>query len=346
MKDQVLLNTCLKLELITTILHKKLCHILDMRNHIGSSHPTEYSINTYELLGWLQTCINDLLLDNISESALTVKSIIDNIKRSVVIIDDESIGHFENSIKGLSSNMVSNLLTSLFGIFVSPTTDKTVQNNILKIASITWKYSTEDIKYDLGKKIDIYKANIDEYKTRNAELFFEKCNGEKYYSNDAKAIKLTLLCEQLSDIHYSWDNFVHETPIARQIMNMIDSMSDIPEIRLNSILKIFLVCRIGNDRSYCEGVSTGASEYYDEFFELLDEEAIKTTISILITKDNQYLLSGQYRPKHVKKIFRLMDSDIISDRLKEMILYVTDYERDLSNVFLEKGFKQISSEIL
>jgi len=345
-KDQVLLNTCLKLELVSDVLHKKLCHILDMRNHIGASHPTEYSINAYELLGWLQSCINDVFLDKISDSALTVKSIIDNAKKRTDEIDNEYTAHFENSIKQLSSNMTSNLLTSLFGIFVSPSTNRTVQNNILKLGIIAWKYSTEETKYELGKKIDIYRANLDEVKTHNAELFFEKCDGEKYYSTDAKIIKLTLLCEQLESIHYAWDNYAHETPLAREIMSMVDQISDIPQIRLNSVLKIFLLCRIGNDRYYHQGVSPGATKYYDKLFEMLDEDAIKHIITIMMNKDNRYLLSGTYRPTHIKTIFKLMDSELISDRLREILQFVSSYDGNLMNVFVDTKFKQLASSIL
>ena len=86
-KDVVLLDTCKKLELISDILHKKLCHILDMRNNIGSSHPTEYSVNAYELLGWLQDCVEKVLSEDISSSAITVKSIIDNVKKRTTKLD-------------------------------------------------------------------------------------------------------------------------------------------------------------------------------------------------------------------------------------------------------------------
>ncbi|MCP9800917.1 hypothetical protein [Synechococcus sp. RedBA-s] len=68
LSDSVLLNTCRKLELISDITHKKLKHILDMRNDIGISHPTNYTINAFELLGWLQTCIQDVLTDRPTEA--------------------------------------------------------------------------------------------------------------------------------------------------------------------------------------------------------------------------------------------------------------------------------------
>lgn len=50
LKDAVLLDTCRKLELISDTTYKKLKHILEMRNDIGISHPTNYTINAFELL--------------------------------------------------------------------------------------------------------------------------------------------------------------------------------------------------------------------------------------------------------------------------------------------------------
>lgn len=70
LKDSVLLDTCRKLELISDVTYKKLKHILDMRNDIGISHPTTYTINAYELLGWLQTCVQDVLNDRPTDAAI------------------------------------------------------------------------------------------------------------------------------------------------------------------------------------------------------------------------------------------------------------------------------------
>ena len=51
-----------------------------MRNDIGISHPTNYTINAFELLGWLQTCIQDVLNDKPTEAALQVQAFIQNLK--------------------------------------------------------------------------------------------------------------------------------------------------------------------------------------------------------------------------------------------------------------------------
>lgn len=346
-KDVVLLDTCKKLELISDLLYRKLSHILDMRNQIGASHPTGYAINAYELLGWLQDCITGVLSDNISESAITVKSIIDNIKKMETIIDVECLAHFENSIKQLSTNMVANLITSLFGMFVSPNiTSKITQENILKLALIAWDYTTDEIKYELGKKIDIYRANFDKEKTEKSELFFTKCNGEKYFTKDAKIIKITCLCEDLENARTGWDNYINETYFAKSIMSLIGEINDVPEIRIETLIKVFLKCRIGKNCDYCNGVSPGAKKYYDQFFALLDEPTIITVIKILSNKDMESFLCGTCRKSNIIEICNLMLSDVLSDRLTEILKYIVNFKGSFENVFRDESFKQITKGII
>lgn len=91
LKDSVLLDTCRKLELISDITYKKLKHILDMRNDIGISHPANYAINAYELLGWLKTCVSEVLNDNPTEAALQVQVFIKNLREGIDPLDNGKV---------------------------------------------------------------------------------------------------------------------------------------------------------------------------------------------------------------------------------------------------------------
>lgn len=90
-KDKTLLDTCRKLEWISDIIYRKLCHILDMRNQIGASHPNVSVINAYELLGWLDVCVKEVINEKPSKSAIVAKNIIENIKGLKEEIDDVTI---------------------------------------------------------------------------------------------------------------------------------------------------------------------------------------------------------------------------------------------------------------
>lgn len=207
LKDKTLLDTCRKLELISDTVHKKLSHILDMRNNVGASHPTTYSINSYELLGWLQTCINEVLQDETSRAAITVKLIISNLKRTRSKLDKNTIDSFKKSIKDISTEMVGNLLITIFGIHVSNSTEAIIRENILIIAPIVWSHAKEEKKYDLGLKVDSYKVNLDTDKISLAESFFDMCDGNRYLSLDTRISKLDNLCEDLERAHDERDNF-------------------------------------------------------------------------------------------------------------------------------------------
>ena len=91
LKDSVLLDTCRKLELISDIVYRKLDHILTMRNEVAASHPNVESIGGFELLGWLQTCVKDVLQDKPSDSAIRIRALVDNLKSRQDVIDTSTI---------------------------------------------------------------------------------------------------------------------------------------------------------------------------------------------------------------------------------------------------------------
>ena len=87
-KDSVLLDTSRKLELISDTTYKNLRHILDMRNDIGISHSNNYAINAFELLGWLKTCVSEVLNDNPTEAALRVQAFVKNLRTKTDLLDN------------------------------------------------------------------------------------------------------------------------------------------------------------------------------------------------------------------------------------------------------------------
>ena len=150
LKDSVLLDTCRKLELIADTTYKKLKHILEMRNDIGISHPTNYTVNAFDLLSWLQTCIQDVLNDRPTEAAIQVQSFIKNLKEYNSPIDDATKRTIEARLSELSSHHVASILRTIFGIYVTPGTDPQVRKNISIIASAVWEGCLDEPKYKLG----------------------------------------------------------------------------------------------------------------------------------------------------------------------------------------------------
>lgn len=163
-KDKTLLDTCKKLEWISDIIHRKLCYILDMRNQIGASHPNFSTINSYELVSWLDICVKDVINEKASHAAIMSKGIIENIKNLDESIDDETLKSMELSFKDFPTNITSTLIISLFGIYISDKTSTIVRNNILLVSSKLWIYTLDATKYELGTKVEFFKNNLEKEK--------------------------------------------------------------------------------------------------------------------------------------------------------------------------------------
>ena len=344
-KDVTLIDISLKLEIISKIIHKKLRYILDMRNNISGSHPNVGEINSFELLGWLQTCVNEVLSDNPSEGAIKVQQFIKNLKLKDSQFSTSEISSIENSLKHLSSKLSGNILKTIFSMYTDLKINNITKNNILLISKVIWEASPDNIKFDLGNNIESYIVNLEQDKQQLGESFFEKCNGNKYKISSRKSLDITLLCEELLDKHYGWDNFIYEVPVIKKIMSYFNTSSDIPFDRQESLIMAILKCRIGNGVSYNSGVSTGAKEYYDKFLLMLDNDQLAILLNCLREDTILSGLCNEYRRKNLSDILTKISTPLVSDRVKEVIDYLLDDSNQISiqNKIKSSKFSQLTS---
>ena len=347
-KDKTMLETLRKLEWISNVVYLKLCHILDMRNQIGASHPNSYNINSFELLGWLKTCVTEVINDKPSSSAVHIKKIVEQIKKSTSSLDDITIGTIGKEVKKFSSVMSGTLLRALFGIFIVESTSVEASENVLKLSKEIWKYCRDDIKYDIGEKKLFFRNNLQKNKEDLTYKFLEYCDGLPYLSLTERSLEISGLCDDLHTVHNEWDNYYHEPPIAKKIMKYISQPSDIPNDREEKIIKTFLECRIGREVTYCQGVSPGAVGYYDSLFKMLTEEQIKIALTEIKYQMESISIGKSIRAKNIRKIIDIFIREDISDRLKEILNYIVEFDNReiIHNVYKDKYFKDLSRGIL
>lgn len=348
LKDRVMLDTLKKLEWISDIVYRKLCHILDMRNQIGASHPNSYDINSYELLGWLKTCVTEVINDVPSPSAIQVHQIISNIKKRTEPLDTMTLGTFRNAIADLSSEMASNLLIAMFGIYVSENTINEVRNNVILLSEVIWPYAKTETKYFLGEKKEYYKNNLDTVKENLAYTFFECCDGLSFLTITERSIMISSLCDTLLNVHYGWDNYYNEPPIIKEIMKYIPKASDIPKDQEVKLISTITECRIGREVTYCEGVSPGGKTYYNDFFKLLSKDQVKVFLSIFKGYMDSIYNGNSIRAKNAKEILLLVKSPVHGDRINEIIDYMLGFAENniLNKVYKDSRFKDLCNGVI
>lgn len=321
-KDSVLLDTCRKLELISDTTYKKLKHILDMRNDVGISHPTSYAINAFELLGWLQTCVSEVLNDNPTEAALQVQSFVSNLKIQNSPLENSSIQGIVNNFSQLPSHLCGSLLRTLFGLYVAVDTDPGVRKNISLIAPGLWSTCQDEAKYKLGVVLEGYNVNL--YKDKHAlgEQFFAVVNGNAYRSQSERVIIVDELITDLRDKHNGWDNFHHEPPVAAQLYSYNPDQSSILENLAQRLFKTVLICRIGNGVSYHEGVSPGGRRYYDAMLSLAGDKYAPHVMASLSDFEVKNRLGNSRCRDHAVAALMLVRANVINQRILECIDYL------------------------
>jgi len=341
-KDNTLIDTCRKLELISDILHEKLKHILYMRNNIGASHPNGESIRTLELLGWLETCVKDVIDDKPSEAALFVQQLIANLKNEDLILDETRLEQIRENLQRQHTRISGNLLVTLFGIFTKKNTSPYVRANILKLAPIVWDASPENKKYEVGFKLDQYSLNLDEEMLSLGNSFLEKCNGINFKSEGTRSRELNELLNRLLDTHHAWDNFHHEVPIARQIKKYIGEETDVLQNIEDKLIKTILICRVGNGNRYCNGVSPNAKSIYDKIIILFNSRQVNKLLKFLSEPEIKNMLSFNECILQTKELLSLINLDLQEGRTKESIEFIIgNIDNYKSQIFKSKELKEL-----
>lgn len=333
-KDNTLIDACRKLEIISDVLHQKLKHILYMRNHIGASHANTESIRTFELLGWLETCVNDIIADKPSEGAIFVQQLIINIKKEDLVISTTRLEQIKDTLSRQHTRIAGNLLLTLFSIFTRSGTSQVVRGNILKLAPIAWDLSLDNKKYEIGFKIDQLGLNLDEETANIGETFIEKCNGISYKTTSSKTRELNSLLDRLYRTHLAWDNFYYEGPIIKEIKKYISTTADIlPNIE-DKLIKTVLICRIGNGVNYCNGVAPSAKSHYDEIIQLFNPKQVKILMRFINAPEIRNNLSNSNMARQLIDLLQLINLDLQEGRTAEAIEYiVNNLEKKGHNLF-------------
>jgi len=346
LKDSVLLHTCRKLELISDVVHKKLDHILTMRNEVAASHPNVESIGGYELLGWLQTCVKDVLQDKPSDSAIRIRSLVNNLKSSHTVIDGHTIASISSELKNLSTPHVNNLLITIFGMYVSPDSDQIMRTNISHIAKLVWEYSEDRVKYTIGTTIDGYRNNLQVNKIKYGIEFLKIVDGRMYESLPSKTIAIVHLADKLEETHDGMDNYYHEPVVMAEILSYCKKSTDIPSEAIPKLTKAIILCRIGKGISYREGVSPAGAPLYDKFILMLNETGIVYCIIALFDPEIYPKLDNSICQQHLKIILQNLFSIAVSDRLKQIINYLNNNLPRLYKVLKTKKFKDLATPYL
>lgn len=346
LKDSVLLDTCRKLELISDTTYKKLKHILDMRNDTGISHPTSYSINAFELLGYLQNCVQDVLNENPTAAALQLQSFVANLKTLTGPLDNTAKQSIENRIAELPTHLCGNLIRTVFGIYVAPDTDPAVRKNITLFAPKLWSACADDTKFKLGIVLEGYNVNLYKEKHELGAQFFDVVGGQAFRSPSERAVIIDDLVTNLLNTHNAWDNFHHEPPVAAELYSYVPDQASVIENLANRLFKVVMICRIGNGVAYNSGVSPGARHYYDAMLKIAGDKFAPHVMASLSHYEIKARLGSERCRGHAKDALQIVRSLVINQRIAECLDYLIARIASEASCVDSAEFRQLSASYI
>ena len=343
LKDAVLLDTCIKLELIGETTHKKLKHILEMRNDIGISHPTNYNINAFELLGWLQTCIQDVLRDRPTPAALQVQAFIGNLRTHQGSIDPVALKSIEGKISELATNHCANILRTIFGIFVADDTDVQVRKNISLLAPHVWNNCLDEPRYQLGLILEGYNTNLYAQKYKIGQEFFAVVGGNNHRSPNERVIIIDKLLDELLEKHQGWDNFHNEPPVVDNLASYIVEQKDILPNNIEKLCRVILMCRIGRGVSYNNGVSPRGLPYYDKILNLMGDAYAGFAMAAFTGRDIQLKLESNICRRQAVIALTAVKQNVVNTRMQEGLDFLIANIPTNGKCIFDSSFKRNSS---
>lgn len=346
LKDITLLDASKKLELISDITYKKLAHILDMRNDIGISHPTNYTIGGFELLSWLHTCVQDVLLDKPSEAALQIKAFIDNLKKEDEILDKASIASVLPKISSLNSYHCSRILLTLFGVYVTDTTTPVLRKNVASLIPTLWASSQDVLKFKLGIMLEGYKTNLHKDKYKKGEEFFDVVKGNAFRTTSEKAIALNDLIEELVNANSNWDNYYHEVPVISKILTYVNLPKDLPKTLAPDLINVVLKARIGKGIPYDRGVSPKGKPLYDKFLSIIAEDFFTEIVIEFASYKVRAKLRNDIAVNQAVQMLTNLRNYLVTDRYIESVDFLIAKLPKNSEAAMDKGFQKITSTFL
>jgi len=318
LEDWELIRGCHETGIITDLGYKHLNHIRDMRNFASAAHPNHTQLTGFQLLGWLDTCIREVLAKEPTGPVLTIRTLLGNIRNETFSPRDAT--PIVASIQTLPQDLVNSLLKALFGMYTDERLEVTVRNNINLIAESAWIQSNEATKNEIALKYAYFSANAEISKRDLAKQFLTIVNGLGYLTEDQLAIDIKDCLDSLLSSHTGFNNFYNEEPHAKTLSKYIPKTGVIPSSVRAYYVKVIVICKMGN--SY--GVSYTAEPYYNTMIEKFQTAEIVELLRLLNDKEIIVLIDSEKRANRYKEILNSVKEKTSDNKVKKAIKTVLD----------------------
>lgn len=288
MTDKDLLNLCYKLELLSEEGYFLLNQCREIRNNFSSAHPSIALIDDRELITFISRCCKYGISEDYLRQGINISELIDVIKEGE--LSDDAITEWSNRIKETFSAQRAMIVTTLHGLYCSSDSKEEVRINCLTICENVKTAFDDKVRVEIVNQHNNYISKNKEDKIGTSRAFFRRLEIIDLLDDREKHAIINKSCKLLENIHFSYNNFYNEPPLAEELYN-ITKGTEVPKTIKKYFVETVLICYIGNRY----GVSTGAVDYYREIIKNFSPMEIGYLLTLQEDSDEIKYLVNNYR---------------------------------------------------
>lgn len=339
--DSELIHGAKEIGLISEIGFRHLDYIKYMRNWASAAHPNQVEITGLQLIGWLETCIKEVISLPLSEITMEIKKLLVNIKSSSLNeTEAKRIGLF---FDGLTEEQVGNLLSGFFGLYVRKNSNVTIRENVKLLLPHLWIFSEEESKFSIGMKYGKLVANGDLEEEKLAKEFLEIVDGRSYIPIKILLTEIDTVIDQLLVSHRTSNNFYSEPVIARELSRLVGL--DNKDIIESPLREKYVYCLVECFITNAYGIAWNAEPIYMELLNQLDSTtALLAVLSITDSTINS-MLQFQLCVTKYRELLSIMKKKITSKPALELVELIEEFKGPLEKIESDSKFQKISGPL-
>lgn len=340
--DQELIEGARKIELISEVGYKQLDLIRYMRNFASAAHPNQNELTAYQLMGWFDVIIKEVIAIREPNTAVNIKQLLGNIKINKVD-SEQKAKEMISFLKDAPQIQINNLCRGLFGIYTRQDANQISIDNIKLLLPKIWAFVGNSTKFEFGIKYGNFVAINDVKSAEKAKEFLSICqDGLQFLPEGTRILEIEETLDALYRTHNAMNNFYNEQIFAKKLLNIVGSTS-IPE----GIVEKYVFTLINVAISNGSGIAQSADPIY---FDLLSKfDTTQTSIAILSFQNERISskLANSLCKRKFLEIIEIMKEKTVNplekNLIDEIIKFPTSFDKLKNDTKLNRLVQMIEN---
>lgn len=341
LEDSKLIDGCVKCGLLSEVGYKVLDHIRDMRNWASAAHPNNAEIGGLQLMGWLETCVREVFSVEVAGPPVVAHQLLRNLREQV--LDATDVPPIAGKLSQLPVETANSLLRSAVGLYADPRQERRVVDNVRLLADALWKAASVDARFEVGVKYATHAMSGDKDRKDRVREFIDLVGGLTYLPDSELAVEIQERASRLETVHFDWNNFHNEPPVARDLRAVVPSSGKIPDSVNDLYVRAVVLARVGRQ----SGVARGAVPIYDELINLFGDTQSKAFLNLPPVTAIKGKLAAAVVARRFGEIARVLASRTTNRTLAAALNYVAGQTpQQLANLANDSQYKKLCADVI